>query len=251
MKTLKLIYLNFFALAVVCCTGIHSPAYASGAVRPTPIALKKQRFYSTLLPAIEQQNQQITEHRSRLLALQAQANNLSHNDVSFVANMAASYGIKNFNPAATNDWRELLTRVDVLPGALVLAQAATESAWGTSRFAKEGNNYFGQWCYQKGCGIVPLRRAIGAHHEVKRFASVQQALASYFKNLNSNRAYRGLREIRAQLRQQGKPVTGDALSAGLNKYSERGQVYVDNLRRLIHNDAMLSSLDRLQFNREG
>ena len=41
-------------------------------------------------------------------------------------------------------------------------QAANESAWGTSRFARIGLNFFGQWCYSKGCGMVPKRRNTGA-----------------------------------------------------------------------------------------
>ena len=40
--------------------------------------------------------------------------------------------------------RELLRRVDVIPPSLVLAQGAIESGWGTSRFARQGNNLYGQ-----------------------------------------------------------------------------------------------------------
>ncbi|GAL25529.1 putative Bax protein [Vibrio variabilis] len=84
---------------------------------------------------------------------------------------------KLYNLEPTNvdyEWLEsMLTRVDVLPEALVLTQAANESAWGTSRFAKEANNYFGQWCYSKGCGLVPLQRTEGMTHEVAKFSSPQ------------------------------------------------------------------------------
>ena len=50
-------------------------------------------------------------------------------------------------------------RIGVVPEPLVLIQAAKESGWGTSRFAVEGNNLFGQRCYEKGCGIAPRGRA--------------------------------------------------------------------------------------------
>lgn len=49
----------------------------------------------------------------------------------------------------------LLRRADVIPIGLILAQAAVESGWGTSRFAIEGNNLFGQRCYRTGCGLEP------------------------------------------------------------------------------------------------
>ncbi|NIW24503.1 MAG: glucosaminidase, partial [Gammaproteobacteria bacterium] len=34
-----------------------------------------------------------------------------------------------------------------IPVSLVMAQAAEESGWGTSRFAAEGNALFGQWAW--------------------------------------------------------------------------------------------------------
>ncbi len=51
---------------------------------------------------------------------------------------------------------QLLRRVDVIPVSLVLAQAANESVWGTSRFAVDGNNLFGQWCYEEGLQVLSL-----------------------------------------------------------------------------------------------
>ena len=41
----------------------------------------------------------------------------------------------------------LLVRVDTVPASLALAQAAKESGWGTSRFAREGYNLFGYWFF--------------------------------------------------------------------------------------------------------
>jgi Uncharacterized FlgJ-related protein len=38
---------------------------------------------------------------------------------------------------------DLLSSVDIVPTSLVLAQAAYESSWGRSRFAKHYHNYFG------------------------------------------------------------------------------------------------------------
>ena len=55
----------------------------------------------------------------------------------------------------------------------------------------------------------------------------------YIRNLNSNSAYKSLRDVRAQLRQLNQPVTGHALAAGLKRYSERGMDYVSELREMI------------------
>ena len=48
-------------------------------------------------------------------------------------------------------------------------------------------------------------------------------------NLNTHRAYSGLRNKRAQLRKQGKAVSGEALAQTLTSYSERGMEYVKSL----------------------
>ncbi|HKJ91279.1 MAG TPA: glucosaminidase domain-containing protein, partial [Oceanipulchritudo sp.] len=66
--------------------------------------------------------------------------------------LAASHSLEvkpdvPLTPAILDDLRR---RVDVIPPSLALAQAALESGWGTSRFAREGNNLFGIWCYTPG-----------------------------------------------------------------------------------------------------
>ena len=127
----------------------------------------------------------------------------------------------------------LLSRVDSLPESLVLAQAANESAWGTSRFARQGNNLFGQWCFKPGCGLVPQARDDEAFHEVAKFSSVQGSINAYFANLNSHPAYEPVREIRGCLRQQQARVTGVALAEGLEQYSSRGYAYIDELQAMI------------------
>ena len=61
-------------------------------------------------------------------------------------------------------------------------------------------------------------------------------------NVNRNKAYAPLREIRFQLDRQDKNLlsteTALALVQGLHAYSERGQEYVNDLRSMIrHNQA--------------
>jgi Bax protein len=120
-----------------------------------------------------------------------------------------------------------------VPVPLVLVQAANESAWGTSRFARIGLNYFGIWCYRKGCGMVPNGRTVGAIHEVAAFQSVDKAVASYFKNINTHNAYMIFRTIRAQLRAQNQPLIPKVLATGLIPYSERGVDYVIDINTML------------------
>lgn len=129
--------------------------------------------------------------------------------------------------------KELMRRVDVIPTSLVLAQAANESGWGTSRFAREGNNIFGQWCFDEGCGLVPNARGEDASHEVRAFASVDAAVRAYFRNLNTHPSYEDLRTLRASMRMQGLPLNSMVLARGLTRYSERGMDYVEELQDMI------------------
>jgi len=126
----------------------------------------------------------------------------------------------------------LLNKIDQIPTSLVLAQAAIESAWGTSRFAQKGNNLFGEWCFSQGCGIVPLHRAKGSHHEVKAFASIADSVRSYMLNLNSHPAYQAFRNKRLK-QQSAAQLSGCYLASGLINYSEKKERYIESIKQLI------------------
>ena len=119
-----------------------------------------------------------------------------------------------------------------------MAQSANESGWGTSRFAREVNNYFGQWCFQPGCGIVPRRRPKAATYEVLTFDTTKQSVRSYMHYLNTSNAYKKLRTIRQSLRHKEKPVTGSHLANGLEKYSARGLDYVAEIKAMIRQNKL-------------
>ncbi|WP_082780809.1 glucosaminidase domain-containing protein [Cephaloticoccus primus] len=136
---------------------------------------------------------------------------------------------------------QLLLRVDTLPPSLVLAQAAIESAWGTSRFARQGNNLFGLRSYD-GRGLVPRRRAAGARFRVAIYASPRDSVRAYFQTLNTQPAYHRLWALRAEARRSGQPLSGLRLADGLSAYSERGEAYVRQVKALIRDNP----LDRIE-----
>lgn len=202
---------------------------------------RKQAFTDFLLPMIHTLNEAILTERNRLLLAEEIVDDgkpLPKKAKRFLHNLAKKYKLKR---TKINDafFTALKQRVDVIPPNLILAQAANESAWGTSRFAQQGNNLFGQWCYQQGCGLVPKRRRPNATHEVQKFRSAYLSLAGYMRNLNTNDAYKVLRDIRAEARKQGAPIRGEALAKGLTNYSERGAAYVASLIQLMEHNADL------------
>lgn len=198
---------------------------------------KKKAFFAYLKPEITRQNAVILQQRSWLLSVRYDVVNsqtpLNRFTVNKLNELAELYEVE------TDDWNlraldELLLKVDIIPEELILVQAANESAWGTSRFAQDGYNFFGLWCFRKGCGFVPRNRDEGADHEVAKFRNLEQGVWTYINNLNRHPAYNELRLIRAQLRKNHQPIEAQALAEGLLKYSERGQAYVDEIISMIN-----------------
>lgn len=191
---------------------------------------KKALFFKTVLPLILQVNDEISADRKRLWGLQVdlkKGQKLAAADRLWLMVMAERYKTKR------GDIAEMIKRTDIIPVSLALAQAAEESGWGTSRFAREGNAMFGQWTTKDGDGIVPENRDAGKSHKVKAFKSLLHSARAYARNLNTHRAYRKMRTLRQQLRKKGAPIKGQVLVETLTSYSERGEAYVKGLRAII------------------
>lgn len=210
----------------------------------TNVTEKKQAFFDYMLPSVRQANDQVLKDRKRVLGWQQSyeaGGNLPDRELKQLNSLATKYEIDS--ELSTEQKLELLAlRADMIPASLALAQAAKESGWGTSRFSRDANNFFGEWCYSEGCGLVPNRRVEGATHEVRAFDAVDDSIAAYIHNLNTHPPYRNLRELRAEMRDAGK-ITGIALAQGLSRYSQRGPVYIGEVQSIIRVNE-LQPLDR-------
>ena len=182
-------------------------------------------FFLTLLPMILLVNEEIVRERNTLLEL------FSHHDRNEPLNTiereqiaaAALYYKVDRDPLTDRGARLLLlNRLDKIPPFLALAQAASESAYGTSRFARLGNNLFGEMVFTaSAAGIMPLNRPEGAKHRARIFPTLLDSLRAYMFNLNTHPAYQELRQIRAELQRRGEDVRGMELAKGLHLYSTR------------------------------
>jgi Bax protein len=118
----------------------------------------------------------------------------------------------------TDNDEELLHRMDTVPVSMIISQCIIETGWGTSRFSKEANNYFGMWSYNKG-DMVPND---GEHptHYIKRYNHSKESIEHYLLTLNRLGAYQSLRDMRS--------LSDDPymISMGLKKYSSRGDDYI-------------------------
>ena len=202
--------------------------------RYTQVQEKKSAFFGYILPLVKHSNRLVIDDRKQLEALANNVGNLSFFQQRELDGLAEDYFVDRENRSDLQIVEQLLLRVDPVPASLALAQAAIESAWGTSRFAVQGNNLFGQWCYKKGCGLVPLQRNSGSHHEVAKFATVSESVESYIRNINTHRAYTDLRATRASLRSEESSASGYQLAENLLEYSELREKYVHEVQAVIH-----------------
>jgi len=92
-----------------------------------------------------------------------------------------------------------------VPISIIIAMAGIESAWGTSRFAKEGNALFGvrTWDLEN----TPHMKAKGnpdAVWGVKKYRTKCKSIKDMVRILNTHPAYKGFRSARAEQLESGK-----------------------------------------------
>ena len=216
----------------------------------TDVKKKKALFFRALLPIVLAENEKVAELRRHIQQLLKKGvTQLDAAERRWLETIAQQHKVKGDITDA--QWqRKLLRRVDVVPPALVLAQAANESAWGTSRFARQGNNLFGQWTYRQSEGIVPLGRPEGETYAVRAFTSIDASVRGYIQNINSNAAYAELRRLRQQMRDNGEALDSHVLATGLMAYSARGEEYIAELQAMMRSNRLLTVLESLSLKSE-
>ncbi len=186
---------------------------------------RKEFFIQIVLPLILQENNNIKLDRKRLFSIINKSNN-TNLEKKWLNKKYKQYGIPS------KDLTILKIRMDEIPVSLALAQAAKETGWGTSRFAQEGNALFGQWTWS-GEGLKPKEADENEGHKVMKFNVLQASVRAYQRNLNTHKTYKEFRLVRAQLRDEGKPLDSIILANYLDEYAETGQEYVKIIRKII------------------
>jgi Bax protein len=216
-----------------------APASAGSAIpdfRALDTQARKTEFFDFMRPIAARVSDDVKREREALRAIAQRVTagkTPSRADRETLIRLARDYGVDAAAEAPVEDLvRELTERVDTIPTSLVLVQAAKESGWGTSRFAIEGNGFFGERCYEPGCGIAPAALK-NPKFSVERFASVADSVRSYVRNINTHPRYEEFRQTRRESRERGEDLDGIALAATLDAYSERRDAYVTEIASLI------------------
>jgi len=212
----------------------------------TDIAKKKKLFLSITLIGAYYANQELLEDRRKLKSIAKEYSNsqtINAEDKEWIDQLKKKYSVKGDNLKESLDL--LLSKVDIIPLSLVLAQAACESGWGTSRFTRVANNIFGEWTFSKEvAGVVPKDRPVNATYKIRKFDTIEASIKSYINNLNSHYAYEELWKIRTSLRDKGEELDSLKLAEGLVNYSQRRELYIKELQEIIEYNN-LQKLDRL------
>lgn len=185
-----------------------------------PVQVRKQHFIHLILPSIL-----ISKHR---LGIQQQKiRDLLKRDSIFLSKRQKVYLDSLYRRYKTRNPAELIERLNTHPVSIVLAQAALESAWGTSRFYSEANNVFGVWSFDENEDRIPsLGLRNGSPVYLKKYNSLTESVDDYFLILS-----RGpFSEFRKKRMQSNDPYL---LSNYLVNYSEKKHEYSTILKRII------------------
>lgn len=212
---------------------------------------RKKIFFHTLLPVVLIAQEEVSRERQLLLDIVGRLVRLGHRleeihfdeargrwqaDLSSY-HVRAAFGLSKKYKTASAE--KLIRRVGGIPVSMALAQAAIESAWGSSRFALSGNNVFGIWTWGDN-GLVPSQREDGESHKVAVFRSLLDSVRAYTLMINRVPAYAKFRALRQ--------TTSDPLklAEGLINYSSRRNLYVMDVKRVIELN-QLSAYDAYQL----
>lgn len=187
---------------------------------------KKRTFIDMIIPSILVAKHRIEEERKKVLEL------LSHEDITQKDALWLTKKRHIFKASTTD---ELYDKMELHPTSIVIAQAIIESGWGTSRFFEKANNLFGIWSFSKHEKRIAASEKRGNKTiYLKKYKDVEQSIADYFLMLSTKDAYKAFRETR--LESQDPFV----LIEQLGKYSELGDMYIENLKNTIEKNKLLA-----------
>ncbi|MEM9400827.1 MAG: glucosaminidase domain-containing protein [Verrucomicrobiota bacterium] len=188
----------------------------------------KNRFIAIILPAILIAKYQLAQDQKNIRALFGKVN-WEVEDSTFYLHQKERF--------KANDLEDLVGRMMTHPNSIILAQAAVESGWGSSRFFREGNNLFGIWAYREDEPRIPANED---NVHLRKYSDISESIEDYFETLGRARPYREFRKARTAYNNIYD------LLPHLKYYSERGKDYTDQLAAIIRQNN-LTQYDNYQI----
>ena len=243
-KNLHLFFSGLIIIFIVSCNTGGKKDYNEEDIK-TVKALPETHidFIVSFYPGAVKANQRILEQREQIIEYKEDypAAVKRSRKLKRLNRLAAEYRLTDslFTKDLTKDEflssiDKLMLRVNIIPEKLVMAQAIIESGWGSSKFSKSINNYFGIHCHTPGCGEPPSA-VENPKFWVKSFPSIEACVEEYIWLLNTGFAFEDIRKIRLKLIKENKTPNALELAKGLERYSEKGSEYITLVRSIIKN----------------
>lgn len=190
-----------------------------------PVNKRKQKFINLILPSILITRFYLEEDLKRLVEIcESDTNRIRKRDKIFLDSLKVKY--------KTTSLEELKKRLTPHPVSLALAQAAIESAWGTSRFFLEGRNAFGVWSFSDDEARIRANQLRdGTPVFLKKYNSLLESVEDYFLVLSKG-PYGDFRDARAN-----SEDVFDVLPS-LTNYSEQNGVYINKVVKMINKNKL-------------
>ena len=202
----------YYTKILFLCLGIVLGAYAYGTFNPNEYAEKKIFKIAENDYLVKVKNMELVEPSMEYT-----------NDVQFVRALHRCIDYINFT----------LPHSKRVPFEMIIGQAALESGWGTSRFAKEAKNLFGIRVFSKDSPhLLPRGIKKWSGWGVRVFPSKCASVIEYVRLLNEHPAYKEFRELREKTNDPIKLIkTLDAFSTTAD-YDQRVIRIIKKVRKL-------------------
>ncbi|MCK9492089.1 MAG: glucosaminidase domain-containing protein [Sulfurimonas sp.] len=207
MRFLKIILLAFVLVS--------SDSLLAKDAKPISVKEKKKRFFNTLVPVV---NSVYKELDIQYKEIKTNLKNPKYKKK--ITTLKKIYKVKTD--------KDLMMALKPHPRSITLAQAAMESAWGTSRFYIKANNIFGVWSFNKKEPRIAASQKRGKKTIwLKKYPTIKDSVRDYYKNISRSHAFVEFRKL--------KMVTDDPykLVKKLDRYSEMKEKYPKELAAMI------------------
>jgi len=188
-----------------------------------PVKEKKQKFFDLLLPSVLVASYGLNQTKEKLKAIAErikQGEVIPKSDSIFLKTQLKSWKAKDIDELINV---KLVTR----PTSIMLAQAALETGWGSSRFFVHANNTFGVWSFNPDeSRIKALETRSGEPVYVKKYDNLSESIIDYYKVI-ARGPYSEYRDSRIESDDPFEMVNH------LFRYSEIGQEYIERLKTVM------------------